>query len=306
MNPIINSDFFKKFPRGAYVRLDNLPIAAYVKPNANMAGTYNITHNEFLLKDHIKNILSVSGYNIPTPNYFARYIYSRISNYYVYIAPRNLIKVTVTNNDCGGFADRQTNSYTVNYNVKLRILGYDPFNAKIGYIDSVDGQLSTIEKITVAGEYTLGDYINEGEFFGDSVDIVNDITQIIIDNIYNIKKITDGYKAIPLSDEKVTDTTTLTPNTTNDYLEQFNPVGTPSSRDRLHTVSKQTGTQTTKTERSLGVSAKDQIKIVRNLPNIAEQIVSDIKALLIDPRTINDMIDFGLADGYYIDWEEME
>lgn len=283
-----------QFKKG-YIKFINLPIAKYIGDETQKSEV--TSWHTFRWKDLITEVAAASGIDNAEGGWgrdLSRMVVSRLAEFYY---PINFLKTT----PLGGYADNpefipDTVSSSGEFSLKYQFSAIMPTGQN-------HSAKFTVQRAWVKDPKEVGSGVY-AEVFSDSVQILSQVMNILVARLGRYAKVQAAYNEIPLKNETLDDTATTTPNLTTSYAETFNPINTMSSRDRLKTETTQTGSTQTVTQRSNGVSAKDQADIYKDLPILTAQIVSDIQALLIDPRTINDMIDYGLADGYYIEWGE--
>lgn len=137
-------------------------------------------------------------------------------------------------------------------------------------------------------------YADVYKFYGKLTSILNRATS-------RAAQLLTAYNAIPTSGEQFTDETVTTPNLETENVNMFDPIKSAGYGMGDRSKVTQKGTQTTTIKRAANISAREQVEIVRNLPNIFTDCMNEIGELLVDPRTVQDMYDWGLADGCWID-----
>lgn len=222
---------------------------------------------------------------------FCNSLMAKFGEYYIEVCPRRLIKLSLgglkgDTSAMGGISYSWENDHLM---ISMRLTTID-----------IDGKTNkttpTIQIIPAIPANPDNVYV-----FGDIIMLYVQILNIINRHLSRAVELLNAYKAIPIVNETNSDKTIITPNLTTDSMVKFNPVYTAAESTSSHQITSNKGTQTTITERANGVSAKGQADIVRNLPNIFTDCINQIGALLIDPRTIQDMCDWGLGGGSYID-----
>lgn len=141
-------------------------------------------------------------------------------------------------------------------------------------------------------------------FYSDWVNFITQACGILCAAYERARTLTTAYGNIPTVNEQYTDETTITPDLTNVTQDNFNPITGTSPANKVTVTTTQKGKQTTTTKKAIGVSAREQAEIVRNLPNIFVEAINEIKQLLIDPRTVQDMFDWNLLGNSYVDGQE--
>lgn len=231
--------------------------------------------------------LAFTGMSADFRNVFTRLLYSKYGNYYIAVNPRKIIK---------NYYSGASSLFEVDI-----LNGVAVLKLKAGFVN-IDGNIEKVDSSVEQADLPTTNITNSLNItaYGDCIEIMQDILQKVADAIFNANKLIAAYVAIPTVNEQFTDETTVTPNLNTENVVQFAPLnGNIASGDRNNI--KQTGNQVTVTKRASGISAKEQAEIVRNLPNIFKDSIEQIGALLINPQTIQDMRDWGLTWGDYID-----
>lgn len=216
---------------------------------------------------------------------FNKLVLSHCSEWYIPINPRRLRRLFTDESDFTSYkAD--------NYGISIK------YSAREYLIDG-----SVIEGKSTVGFYpsSKGQNLKELYVYADCIDLITNVLSIINRNLSREGVLSKLYAAIPTVNEQLTDETVITPDLTTVTQDNFNPISSTSPANKVTTTITQKGTQTTTTKRALSVTAKQQADIIRNLPNIYTDCVNEIKKLLIDPRCIHDMCDWGLCHNDYVE-----
>lgn len=288
--------------RIAYVKLRHLPIT--YKTGSGSAGL--TTYTSGILFDNIIEKLypqiTVGGAEVGASQIFTRMLYNACGEYYVRINTRRLITQTANDLQTGEsatttrqFRNSELDSQRNYFKTNVQLSGITKLGKRVSNSAGVEEGF-----LRGGGDVEDDDWIT---LYADSVAMFNEIMNIINARLDGIKEAVTAYGAIPTVNETDDDTVTTTTKTDNQHADTFDPIGTLSASDRSKTTDTYNSTVTVTSKRSNGVSAKTQADIIKDLPNIYAQCISDIKSLLIDPRTIQDMCDWGLVDGW-IDWGE--
>ena len=273
-----------------YYRFDSMvPVAAIrgtdltnydtpVEPNSNNLFEYSTLVSQILKDMQSRGLLPVT---LSTDEY-VKEIFREIGGWYV---PFNTRRIQVY--DSATNTGTSASDYGVSLEYTTRLVLAD--GVPIKKTQQVYGG-RTGAPVRMSRTYVYSDW----------VDIMQKTTTLLAHTLEKAKQLVSAYNAIPVVNEQLTDNTTVTPNLISTHKENFDPIGSISAADKIITTNQQTGSHTSISKRARDVSAAAQAEIVRRLPNLFMEFINQIKTILIDPRTIQDMCDWGLDYGVYV------
>lgn len=283
-------------PRNALIKLKNLPIFAGYKSivDGELIHANNALKKRWAgvfdwLEGAIETFLPQLN-NTPQADYFKRSLQARFGDWYV---PIKLYSINANNtivNSAGGSGSL----LDLNYRTDFFLLKGNPV------LNSEFGKMFKIERVEFKGNMPQ---LTEIYYYNDSIEIVRDIAQTVANGLEQVAKLYNAYSAIPTANEQFTDETTITPNLTTTSKTNFNPINTISQNISDKSTVTQGGNQKSVTKRATNRTAREQADVVRNIPNLFTQTMSEVAALLISPQAVQDMLDWGQCDYDYIDYE---
>lgn len=215
-------------------------------------------------------------------DYFLEELFRTVGEFYLPINPRRIMSAPKWSGS--------PQSVTVSYQASLTF---------------IDGANTRNEQKVFSGNNPAGVEPTAVYIYTDWFEFVGDVCKRLARALSRAAELVNAYTAIPAVNEQFTDETVITPDLTSTSQEQFNPIASVSPANKVTTTNTQKGTQKSVSKRASGVSAREQAEIIRNLPNIFTDFITEIKELLVDPRAIQDMCDWQLEYGAYVDKEEI-
>lgn len=277
--------------RDVYAPLSKLPVVAALKQNGSVKyltpANYR-TSNIFKIFSTMAKEYQMQGILPPDTTFNVDILIEKmrieLNPYYLHINPRNITTGLPWSSDA--MSETYTSLFYDLREVRLNGITYKHKLADISDFTPPEGINPTLPII-------IGAFASVNEFLSQCVDIFSRGLSRAVQQI-------GLYENIPKVNEQFTDEVTITPNLTTTHWDRFDPLGNLGTADRHRDETTSKGSQTTVSKRSANVDAFRQAEIIRNLPNIFTDVIAEIKTLLVDPRTINDMRDWGLAENDYI------